>query len=279
MFHNAGMDEWTFRDELRLSPVDVPRAALYYAREIAYPDLAVADYVTRLDELATAVRPRLQDCRSVAAQSEALAAFLFEEEGFHGNVNDYFDPRNSFLNEVLERRLGIPITLSVLFVAVARRAGLPAYGVNLPGHFVVAVHRDDQDLLFDPFHGGVRITFTDCVELVRSASGYQGRFHRAWLTPAPAPDILSRMLRNLRMIYIDGERWRRAIRTVERLQMVQPEQAEHRRDLGLLYYQTGQFRRAALALETYFAEHEDAPELAKIQRNTQRSFEQWARLN
>lgn len=279
MSHNADMDEWTFRDELRLSPINLPRAALHYAREIAYPGLDVSACMAELDELATAVRPYLRYTQSRSDQAEVVATYLFEDQGFRGNMSDYFDPRNSFLNEVLDRRLGIPITLSVLFVAVARRLDLPAYGVNLPGHFVAAVQSEEEDLFFDPFHGGARITYADCAELVRTTSGYQGHFQRTWLMPARSRDILARMLHNLRIIYVDTERWEHAIRTVEQLRMVQPEQAEHRRDLGLLYYQTGRLRRAAVALEAYFQEHEEAPELARIQRNTWRSFDRWARLN
>lgn len=273
------MDETTFVDELRRTAVNVPRAGLRFAREIAYPDLDVAYYMARLDELARRTDATLPAGASVAVRAEAIADYLFQEEGFRGNAAHYEDPRNSYLNEVLERRLGIPISLSVIFVAVARRLGLEAYGIALPGHFIAGVRAGVHDVWLDPFHGGQRLTLADCERLVRETVGYEGPLDPRWLLPAEPRPILARMLNNLRLTYLQQERWPEVIAVLERLRQVQPEAPGHVRDLGLAHYQQGDLYPAARYLEQYLKKEPDTAEAAAIRQNLTPAFSRWARLN
>ncbi|MCA9961705.1 MAG: tetratricopeptide repeat protein [Chloroflexota bacterium] len=273
------MEEWTLRDELRLTPVNVPRAALHYARAIAYPNLDIAYYMKRLDEIVAEVRKLVRPYAPVSVQAEAIATFLFQTYGLQGNNVDYFDPRNSYLNEVLQRRLGIPITLSVIFIHVARNLDLPAYGLSLPGHFIAGVHNNEGDLLFDPFHEGQRITHEDCLELVQHTSGYTGVLQKGWFMPVSATDTIVRMLNNLRMVYVQMEAWPQTLAVVKQLYLIQPDEPEHLRDLGLLYYQEGAMREAAFYLEKYLQRYPDAPEAKAIQQNVWRAFDTWVRGN
>src|SRR5262245_30790585 len=145
--------------------VDLARAALLIACE-EYPDLDIGGYLSRLDEMGRVAAGQAAVEPGPHGALRALHRYLFEEQGFRGNESDYYDPRNSFLNDVLERRSGIPITLSVVYMEVARRIGLRLEGVGLPGHFIVRVLRPEGDQLVDPFHAGALLTEADCQERV-----------------------------------------------------------------------------------------------------------------
>lgn len=266
----------SFSDELEQITISVPRASLLFAREIAYPALNVGQYLAQLDALAADARPALQDADSPAS---ALARYLFLERGFRGNAAAYDDPRNSYLNEVLERRLGIPISLSVVYVAVAHRLNLEAYGVGLPGHFVVGVREGVDEVLLDPFHMGRRLSLDDCRRLVQETTGYEGELDPQWLQPAPPRDIVARMLNNLRIVYVQRERWQEALAVMQHLRQVQPDDPDHLRDLGLIHYQRGRLHDAARYLESYLEQAPDTPEAAAIRQNLQPVFSRWAKMN
>src|SRR5262245_38513606 len=158
------IDQTTFKTEVReagekLSPA---RAGLLFARELVYPDLQPSDYLVQLDDLAAAAHASLEIHRTARNRGRALAEFLFQQLNFSGDRTDYYSPRNSYLNVVLDRRLGIPISLSVIYLEVGRRLGLPVVGVGLPGHFIVSVTDPSEPLYLDPFHGGVSLTVDDC---------------------------------------------------------------------------------------------------------------------
>ncbi len=272
----------TFSGELQQSDIDLLRAGLLFSREIAYPNLDVAAYERELDEIAARASQALVTASTPAKSSSpplALAQFLFDEIGFQGNRTAYDDPRNSYLNDVLQRRLGIPISLSVIYIAVARRLGIAAYGVGLPGHFVVGASNGVDEILLDPFHGGRRLTLADCERLVRETTGHEGALQPSWLRPAPKRSILARMLNNLRMIYVQREQWDEALAVIEHLRQVQPDAPEHLRDLGLIHYQRGQFYPAAHYLESYLEAAPETPEAAAIRQNLTTAFGRWARLN
>src|SRR5438067_8585235 len=150
-------------------PLDVAEVALLLAGD-EYPNLDIHPYLHRLDELAVQVKPRLRG--GLRARTAALAEFLFAEQGFHGNAPAYYDPRNSYFNDVLDRKLGLPITLAALAMSVGTRAGLEVVGVGLPGHFIAkAVRPDGRGVLFDPFHCGRLLSPADCERLVREVTG------------------------------------------------------------------------------------------------------------
>lgn len=275
------MSEWTLRQELGQKRLNVPRAALQIARTVAYPQLDVADYMNRLYALATAasevVSPHTDT--QLEEQAQRLSTFMFAEMGFHGNSDDYSDPRNNYLNEVLDRRLGIPITLSIIYTFVAQEVGIPAYGVGLPGHFIVGVHDEDVEIWFDPYNGGRQLSLADCAFLVRSTMGYEGPLEAAWFAPALPREIIARLLNNLRITYVRRQMWREAIAVIEQLRVVQPDDAEHLRDLGLAHYRQRALPQAAHYLNQYLLMAPEAPDAQAIRDGMHDILDYWVRQN
>ena len=255
------------------------RAALLFAREIAYPDLCPSVYLARLDEWAGAVRRRCATEQPPAAQVDVLCRFLFDELGLRGNREDYGDPRNSYLNEVMTRGQGLPIALSVIFLEVAQRLGLPAEGVGLPGHFVVAVRLPGERRLLDPFNGGALLTDEAAARLVEETTGLAGPLQPDWVAPATPQAIVTRMLLNLRGVYVQRESWAEALAVVERLAILQPDEAEHLRDLGLLHFRGGSGRQAADFLEGYLRRRPNAHDADLVRRSLAALLDEIARLN
>ena len=214
--------------------VDLARAALLIACE-EYPDLDPSRYLSRLELMAEAVRSRLQGGADADGAVAALNGYLFGEEGFRGNEQDYYDPRNSFLNDVLDRRMGIPITLSTVYIEVAQRAGVEAAGVGLPGHFIVRVSSGGSERLVDPYHGGLRLSPEDCQERLDRIYGGRLRVDSTMLAPCGRKSMLARMLRNLKAIYLKTGDQERALRVLDLLLQVNPHSGEDLRDRGLLY--------------------------------------------
>jgi regulator of sirC expression with transglutaminase-like and TPR domain len=190
---------------------------------------------------------------------EALNRVLFEEESFHGNVAHYHDPRNSFLNEVLSRRTGIPITLSVLYLGVARRAGYPVLGIGMPGHFIAGLPQSKATapdgepgmIYIDPFNRGQILSLEDCRAYFSQRYGAEFPFSEDVLAPATNLQILTRMLNNLKMIYLQRRDHRRALAVVDRLLLIEPGAPWELRTRGLLYYRLGAFLPALADLRRY----------------------------
>lgn len=275
------IDSSSFEAEVRragdkLSPV---RAGLLLARECAYPDLRPADYLLRLERLAAGAKPLLRGCRTPEARGAALAGFLFQTAGFRGNSDDYTDPRNSYLNQVLDRRLGLPITLSVIFLDLAEQLGVPASGVGMPGHFIVSVSGDVGPSYLDPFNAGQPLTVDECAALVQGALGRKAGFDPIWLSPTPRRDIVARMLNNLRGFYVSVEDWPLAIRIVERLAVLQPAATVHVRDLGVLHYRNGAIGKASELLNEYLRRSPRATDAEAVRNGRDRFREELARLN
>jgi regulator of sirC expression with transglutaminase-like and TPR domain len=244
--------ELTRSDEGR---VDLGQAALLIAQE-DYPDLEVRPYLARLDELARRAAPATQGLAPEEATA-ALVRWLFDVEGFRGNEDDYYDPRNSYLNEVLDRRLGIPITLAVVAMEVARRLGLPLTGVGLPGHFVLR-YTNKGEVLFDPFRGGKQLTLEDCRALVSRASGEVFPLRREHLRSATKLEILLRILRNLKNASMRAEDLPRALAAVERIMILNPGDHAELRERGMILAKLGLATKALVDLETYLRLDPDA---------------------
>jgi regulator of sirC expression with transglutaminase-like and TPR domain len=236
------------------------RAALVIAR-IEYPRLDPDPYLRRLDAMGEAARLRIEQevHRSGSASTltciKAVNAYLFEELAFVGNRSHYEDPRNSCLNEVLERRTGIPITLSVVYLEVARRAGVPVDGVNFPGHFLVrcpeAASRGSSGLIIDPFHGGALLSEQDCRLLLQQHVGSEVAFDTSLLLPATRPQILVRMLLNLKRTYVHMRSFPQARAVTELLLTITPSALSELRDRGLLAYHLNDVTGALRDLQTY----------------------------
>lgn len=257
--------------------LDLAHASLLIAAD-EYPGLDVTGYLERLDELAATLRARLEDLRAPALVG-ALNQLLFTELGFRGNADDYYDPRNSFLNDVLDRRLGIPITLSVVYMEVGRRAGLDVEGVGLPGHFIVRVTGGPGALLVDPFHAGRVLTESECQK--RLDRIYAGRMtlEPELLAPCTRKAILARLLRNLKTIYVKAEDYPRALSIVELLQLLCPDLPEEIRDRGLIHAALDCYALAAQDLEAYVARVPESPETLALRQKIEEMRRQAARLN
>ena len=221
---------------------DLLPAALAIAR-IEYPALEAQPYIDRIEEMGLKAAGRLSELS--VHSSEAITAFneyLYEEEGFVGNRARYEDPRNSFLNEVIDRRTGIPLTLAVIYLEVARRAGLTISGVNFPGHFLLrsVPGAVGQELIIDPFHGGALLSEVDCRQLLRNHLGDDAAFDGSLLAPATRHDIIVRM-RSFPQA--------RFVSTL--LLSADPSATSELRDRGLLAYHLEDFSSALKDLEEY----------------------------
>ena len=246
------------------SSVNLGEGALLIAED-AYPGLDVDAYLQRIDEIAEPAREKVRADSSLLEMVQTLNGHLFGELGFQGNAQDYYDPRNSYLNEVLDRRLGIPISLSVLYMEVARRVGLTVVGIGLPGHFIVEARRDTSSLLLDPFSGGELLTLEDCERLVQDVYGDSVAFSEDLLAPLRKRQILTRMLNNLKKSYLTADEPARAWPIVEKMVFLDPENAVDRRDRGLLAHRLNQFGLARSDLRFYLDRRPDAPDRVAIQ--------------
>jgi regulator of sirC expression with transglutaminase-like and TPR domain len=244
--------------------MDLAEAALLVAAE-EYVELDVRAYLARLDEMGFALRQRLDEEPRPERAVMALNRYMFQELGFRGNSAEYYDARNSYLNEVIDRRTGIPITLSTVYMEVARRGGLEVDGVGLPGHFVVRVQTPLRPLIVDPFHGGTLLTEKDCQERLDRIFGGKLKLEPRMLRPCRRKEMLERILRNLKAIYLRDQDVDRALRVVDLIVRIQPGSAEDLRDRGVLYASLDCYGLAARDLESYLAlapGTKDAEELA-----------------
>jgi len=220
--------------------IDLAEAALWISAEES-PGVDVERWLAHLDALAGELRPRLAALAerpgADLARLEALRAFLFEEKGFRGNRDDYYDPANSLLDQVLARRVGIPITLAAVMMEVGRRLGVPLVGIGFPGHFLVR-HARHPDLFLDPFAGGRLVTADDCRHLLdRMCFGLP--FHPRLLRPVSHRCMLLRMLTNLRAIYLAAGEPARTLAVLDRILLLSPDDAVHLRERGLLRLRCG----------------------------------------
>ena len=226
--------------------IDLGLAALLIAEE-EYPELDRDRYLTQLDELGAALRSRLSADAAPGESVEALSQLLAWDHGFHGNQDDYYDPRNSFLNDVLDRRTGIPISLAVVYIQVGRRAGLELSGVGFPGHFLARL----DDVIFDPFNDGRILSEDDCRSVLARVAGESTKFHKRYLEPLPTKHILARMLNNLKHIYLNARYYRKAIGIMDRLLMIDPSNYAELRDRGAVHAELKQYAQAKTDLEAY----------------------------
>ncbi len=226
---------------------DLAVPALLFAR-IEYPTLDVRPYLNQLDTLGREAALRV-GAAPEALRVQTLNRYLFEELRFTGNSDHYADPRNSFLNEVLERRTGIPISLSVVYIEVARRAGLQAEGVNFPGHFLVRSH----DLIVDCFHRGAILSEDACRVLLHRHEGEDAALEPHLNRHATKRQILARMLVNLKRIYVQMNSFPQARDITELLLAIDPTATHELRDRGLLAYHLNDYSSALRDLQAYLA--------------------------
>ncbi|MEW6296535.1 MAG: tetratricopeptide repeat protein [Thermodesulfobacteriota bacterium] len=246
--------------------LDLAEAALLIAQE-EQPDLDVPSYLRRLDELAAAVQARLPVPPTPGDIIRHLNEQLFQVEGLRGNEQAYYDPRNSFLNEVLDRKTGIPITLSVIYLEVGRRLGLPLVGVGFPGHFLVKYTGPEGEIVLDPFFGGVTLTREQLTQKLQTLYGGQhpplAQLPQL-LAPATKKEILARMLRNLKQIYWQQGDLPRTLGAIDRLLLILPDDAPEVRDRGVVHHRLGHFHAALQDLRRYLQLAPDARDAAAV---------------
>jgi regulator of sirC expression with transglutaminase-like and TPR domain len=250
-------------------PVDLARAALAVARE-EYPQLEEDRYLRQLDELAARVQSGVPAGASPERRVGRLNTVLFHDLGFAGNHEDYYDPRNSFLNEVLDRRMGIPLTLSIVYMEVGRRCGLRVDGVAFPGHFLCKVQLDGGELVVDPFHRGQLLGLPELKQRLASALGQQVKFDPRILRAAEPREILVRMLQNLRSVYQERKDMPRALSAVDRLLLLQPSNVRGLRERAELREQLGGELAAAADLERVLELEPKASDAAALRAKVRR---------
>lgn len=260
--------------------IDLVEGALLIAKS-ANADLDIEHYADRVEALAAQLRERLTTDDPPTARIAALNRFLFQEQGFGPNAEDYYDPRNSYLNEVLERRIGIPITLSLLYMEIGRRVGLPLQGVPFPGHFLVKCPLDEGLVVLDPYSHGASLSVANLQDRLREVRG--GEVSRAivigMLGSAGPRQILARMLRNLKSIHLEKQDHLRALPLMHWLLMLSPDDPGEVRDRGMAYVKLDCFRAAVIDLEKYLALSPTAADLEEVRGQIIDLRRRAARLN
>ena len=248
-----------------MSEPDVFEGALEIAR-VEYPNLDLELYRSRVEDFAREARERVtsKNRRGI----EQFNAHFFDGLGFHGNAEDYYDPRNSFLNDVIDRRTGIPITLATLYCEVARRVGIRAHGVGFPGHFLAKCLFSGGELLIDCFNART-VTREDCQTLLDSFSPGSSPVTDEMLEITQPRDVLSRMLSNLRRIHAARGEFSRAVRWVEMDLKLRPDSAHNFKERGMLYIQLEEFGKAIQDLERYLRLVPGSPDLPQVQEQIQ----------
>lgn len=277
----SGSDLARFAELVTRDQFALAEACLLIAED-QYPDLDAAACIARLDAMAATIRGRLAADAFAEQKVAAINHHLFAELNFAGNTGAYYDPRNSYLNEVLERRVGIPITLSIVYLEVGRRVGLPVQGVSFPGHFLVKVRLRQGALVLDPFacgepqsEGSLRVRLGQFMSPDEAGTTDLAPF----LDGASSRQIVVRVLRNLKAIYLESGNAEAALAVMSRLLLVVPESAEELRDRGLVYAKLECFRPAAADLQNYLRRRPDAPDAVEIHAHLVELRAAGARLN
>jgi regulator of sirC expression with transglutaminase-like and TPR domain len=266
--------------------IDLARACLLIAED-AYPGLDVEAYLREIERLAQRLRARLAPSCGAEEKVVALNQFLYDDLGYAGNAGDYYDPRNSYLNEVIDRRTGIPITLSVLYMEIGRRIGLPLEGVSFPGHFLVRLRLRGGVLILDPFSGGDPQSEDELRERLKRVipAGATGGLPLAvlpleqFLEPATRRQILARVLRNLKGIYREADQPGRMLEVLNRALILTPDAHADLRDRGIVYQRLECYRAALKDLSDYVEREPEAPDFEEVRARVMELTTLCARLN
>jgi regulator of sirC expression with transglutaminase-like and TPR domain len=259
-----------FREMVSRPPeqVDLAAAALLIALD-EYPGLNVSDYLKRIDVLAerTSAQLRFDAAARPMETIESINYQLFEIEGFRGNREHYYDPRNSFLNDVLDRKTGIPITLSVLYMEVGRRIGLKIEGVGMPGHFIVKCKHNGVEIFIDAFGRGEILLEEGCERKLTQLHGKDFQFNPSCLDAVNHTQILARMLNNLKAIYWNQQNYGKALGVIEKLLLINPTAAAEIRDRGFAHYQLNHLSPAIKDWSRYLELRPSAPDAAEVSKS------------
>jgi regulator of sirC expression with transglutaminase-like and TPR domain len=242
--------------------IDLALAALLIATE-EYPRLAIEDYMERLDQLAGRLAVEVDLEEEPRRVAETVSRFLADEEGFRGNQEEYDDPRNVYLNEVMDRRTGLPILLSIVYIEVGRRVGVHYLPVGMPGHFLLKLAAGREDVYVDPFNAGRLLDAGECRLLYERLFG-EREFRDSMLDPTTKRQVVTRVLQNLKSMYLRHADFERALRIVDQLTVVAPWDLDEIRDRGILYLRLGETEAAVSDLESYVAYGAPGPALDAV---------------
>jgi len=243
--------------------LDLARAALLVAAE-SDPRVDIDHQMHTLDSWAAELRSRLDPGWNNLQKLARLRNYVFEELGFRGDSQDYFSPNNSLLHEVMERRIGVPLTLSIIFMELGWRIGIPFEGVGFPGHFLVRLKGEPRDLVLDPFNHARTMHEDDCRRLLDEVTGGRVPYDGRLLASVTKRDIITRLLRNLKGAYLRSHQDEGALAAVERLLLLDPQDLDEVRDRGLLLYRLQRFGPALDALNAYLAGRAEAPDRDQV---------------
>ena len=258
--------------------IDLAHGALIIAKA-AYPDLDESLYLVHLDRMAARIKRDLAADFEPADIIKEINQVLFNEEKLRGNRENYYDPDNSYLNRVLDRKTGIPITLALIYIEVAGRLGLDVRGIGLPGHFIAALYHESGKTFIDPFNGGEIRTTDDCLEIVRTyTSGTVAPGHR-WLKPINKSEFLARMLRNLKLIYARQENDIMLFKMIHWILTLQPDAPAELRERAMIYEAMGNPARAVEDWERYIASIGDRKSVAEIRARIDNLKKQGSRIH
>lgn len=230
--------------------IDLAKAALYIAQE-EEPSIYPEEYLNALDTMASEVQERLPEQLYPLRIIQIINRYLYQDLGFTGNSADYYDPRNSLLNYVIDRRTGIPITLSLVYLEIARRIDFPMVGIGMPGHFLIQPDFEEAGIYVDAFNGGEVLFPEDCQAKLSQIYGQPIEMRSEFLASVSRKQFLGRMLGNLKAIYLNQRNGLRTLAIVERILLLFPDAPAERRDRGILYYQLGRWTEAREDLEAY----------------------------
>ncbi|MEC4984404.1 MAG: SirB1 family protein [Oscillatoria sp. PMC 1068.18] len=243
--------------------IDLAKAALYIAQE-EYLDLDPEEYLNALDTMAKEVRKRLPDTSYPMKIIQTINSYLYDDLGFQGNSDDYYSPQNSFLNEVIDNRAGIPITLSLVYLEIAKRIDFPMVGIGMPGHFIIRPEFENAGIFVDPFEGGEILFEQDCEERLSEIYQQPVKLEPIFVEPVTGKQFIARMLTNLKFIYLNQQELGKGLGIVERLLLLFPEHPIELRDRGLLNYQLNGYTNAAEDFQKYLELLPDAEDAETI---------------
>ncbi len=246
--------------------IDLVRGALTIART-EYPELNIECYVERVDELALQAEARVTEIGDASETISAINYVLFQQAGLQGNRDDYYDPRNSFLNDVLDRCLGIPITLALIYMEVGRRLGFPLFGVGMPGHFLLKNYDiDGSETLIDCFNGGDILSAQDCQRRLDEIYSGQMTLRPEFLFAVSRRQMLTRILNNLKTVYMTARNFKKVLPLVDLVLVIYPRSPEDVKQRALLRYSLGQAKAAAEDLEEYLKMSPEASDSDEIRQ-------------
>jgi len=248
------MDSTGYFEKLMKKPeqdIRLAEAALYIASD-EYPKIDIHAYLTQLDKWSSTLKKEVLR-KPGRSRLDVLNDLLFDKMQFSGNIDNYYDPKNSYLNNVIDSRKGIPISLSVIYLELAWNLGLDATGVGFPGHFLVKIKDRGKVVYVDAFYRGRVMSLNDCVEFWNDISEGELEFQDSFLSSMNKHQILIRMLRNLKGIYLEQKSYRKLICVMDKLVILNPHLPEEVRDRGIIYYQMQAHRLALKDFEGYLS--------------------------